>query len=404
MQRLKFSGNGPHTVNSARHTPCPFSCFMKKSTTSLFLLGTALVASVSSARALVSSGSDSTLFATLTTSVQYNDNLFLSSPNVSNTLISAAPGLLYEFGNQSLLKGTAYYNETFERYSASSDLNTSLSRLGIKADYNDEKSKIALAASFKQEDQATRDIRPSGTTPRLVHRDLTNAAASDEYIATEKTSVSLGITYDKTNYKSASYTDIQVVSVPFKYYYKVEPKLDLSAGYRYRKNTLGTGGIDTKENFFNVGARGELSPKLTGEVSVGLNEMKPTGGKKRNGFGLDANLLYAYSPKTTLMFGANDGFSYTATGDTNRSAGLNAGFSAAISSEWQVNGGLSYTNYSYIGGSREDDFYTAQIGATYIINEHVSITGAYAYSKNKSNSAGATFTDNIVSISAAFKF
>lgn len=378
---------------------------MKSSQSSLFLVGAAaLIATSSPARALVSLNNDTTLFATLNASVAYNDNLFLGATKIENTLIEVAPGFLFDYGQSAAVKARFYYNEAFQNYSQSSDLNTSLSHVGLTTDYNDEKMKVTVEATFNQANQATRDIRPAGATSKLVNRDLTHALFTDEYFATEKTSFSAGFDYSDTNYKKLGYTDISTISIPLKYYYKVAPKLDVSGGYRYRQNDLGAASADTTENFFSVGLRGELTPKLTGEVSAGANLLQPDVGSNRTGFGLDAAVTYAYSPKTSLRFGANNGYSYTATGEVNRTSGINAGFNAAIDANWNVSGGLSYTRYAYIASNRADDFYTAQVAATYIINEKISITGAYAYAKNSSSLAGGSFNDNIVSVAAAFKF
>lgn len=374
---------------------------MKTFTSSSLFLGAALAACTSPAWALGSSDSDSQLFVTLKTGVQYNDNLFLSSPRESETLFSAAPGVQFVFGQTAMVTGQGYYFEEFQFYSNNSDLNTSLSNVGFSAKYDDSKSLLTFDSSFQQANQATRDIRSLGT---LVKRDIVNVTLNDELRFTEKTSLSAGIDYDDTNYKRAGYTDYETISVPVKYYYRVAPKLDVSGGYRYRDSHLGRGGIDSKEGFYNVGFRGEVTPKLTGELAVGYTRLKPDVGNATSGLGLEASFDYAYSQKTIVTFGANQNYSYSATGDNTRIGGLNAGVSAAVAEDLRLNAAISYSRYAYLGSNRRDNFYTGQLGATYTVNENVSITGAYAYSKNSSNLAGATFTDNIVSVFANLRF
>jgi hypothetical protein len=328
--------------------------------------------------------------------------LFLSTPKTSNVLFEAAPGIAVEFGQTALLKGQFFYNEDFQAYSNNSHLNTSLSRLGLTARYDDNKNKLGVDAGFQQADQATRDIRSGNGS--LVHRDVSNASFTDEYLATEKTSFSVGATYANTDYKKLGYVDIKAISIPVKYYYQVLPKLDVSAGYRYRKNTLGVGGIDSTENFYSVGARGELTPKLTGELSVGVNQSRISGGGNRSGLGLDSSLTYAYTPKTSFTIGLNDGYSYSADGSLNKSSGGSVGVIAMIDANWRVNGTLAYNRFAYFGSGRNDDYYMAQLAATYTYSERVSFTAGYAYSDNSSSLSGGSFTDNILSVSTTFKF
>lgn len=375
---------------------------MRTSQSSSLLLAAALAAGVSSAHALVTLGTDSELFLTLNTSAQYNDNLFLSSPKVDEFIFDLTPGFRVDYGRNSLVKGQFSYGEDFQIFGDRSHLNTSLSRVTGDAAYDDGKNKLALAGSFQQADQATRDIRRNDES--LVHRDIVSLRAVDELLFTAKTSVSVGASYDRTDYKKPGYVDLSAYTIPVKYYYKVLPKLDLSGGYRYRNSNLGRGGIDSDAHFFSVGARGELTPKLTGEIAIGYDEFKPTTGKNRSSVGLEASLAYAYSPKTSFTFGANNGFGYTALGESNRAGGLNAGVSAQLTSDWRFDASALYTGFSYVNSDRSDDYYMGQAAATYTVNEIVSVSGAYAYAKNKSNLSGANFTDNILSVFATIKY
>ena len=121
--------------------------------------------------------------------------------------------------------------------------------------------------------------------------------------------------------------------------------------------------------------------------------------------GVDSSFTYAYSPKTSLTFGANNDFGYSAVeGQSYRLFGLNGGFSTALSDQWKANAQFSYGLYNYITTPQQDNFYNAQVGATYVINTHVSVTGSYGYVEDSSNIAADSFTNNLFTISAAFRF
>ncbi len=366
------------------------------------MIGAALVGTATQVNAAYKLGSDSELFVTATAGVQYNDNILLTQNGTkSDTIFDAAPGLLAIWGQSSDVKGQASFSEDFSAYSSNSGLNASLAKFDLTNKYDGGVSKVNFDGWFHQVDQATRDVRGAGS---LVHRDLSHAGLDGENEITSKTSIKLGIVYDDTKYKQTGYTNWQWYEVPLNYYYKVEPKLDLSAGVRYKDNQLGTGGIDSKEYYYNVGARGELAPKLIGEFSVGLNNRKLNGLGTKDELGLESNFTYSYSPKTSITFGANNDFGYAADGKAYKTFGLNGGVEAQVSSELKLGGLLSYGRYSYSTVSRADDFYQGQVSATYLVNGFVSITGAYAYADNSPNVVLASFKNNILSVSATFRY
>lgn len=369
------------------------------------LLSTALLSALClgvTARASVDLGGGATLFPTATAGIQYNDNIFLSSSGAkSDTIMDLAPGIQLLFGQSAVNQGQLSYSEDFQFYNDDSGLNTGLAKVDFLSRYDDGKMKLDLNGWFHQVDQATRDVRGNGF---LVRRNLTHGDATDEVTLTEKTSVSAGVGYDDTNYKNPSYVNWTWYDVPVKYYYKVEPKLDVSAGFRYRDNNLDSPGVDSKEYFYSVGARGELAPKATGEISVGLNQRELAGrSSTKNELGVESTLTYAYSPKTSAVFGINHDFGYSASGTPYDNFGLSGGVVAEVSSELKVGAQLYYSRYDYIG-TQKDDFYQGQLSATYLVNAYVTVTGAYSYAKDNSNLAGASFKNNIFGVSAAFRY
>ena len=238
----------------------------------------------------------------------------------------------------------------------------------------------------------------------LVQRDLYHADGTDEVSLTAKSSVSVGIAYDDTHYRAAGYDDYGYAEVPVNVYFKVEPKLDLSAGFRYRDNTVGGNGIDSSDYFYNVGARGEFTPSLTGQFNVGYQRAVLDNGTKYDGVGADSNFTYAADPKTTITLGVDNDFSYSALGQAFRDLAITLGFTSAISDQWSVNAQAGYTYYSYITSTQRDDFYTARAGVSYMISRNVTVSASYTYAQDSSNITLDSFKDNLFSISGALRF
>ncbi|HEY1764308.1 MAG TPA: outer membrane beta-barrel protein [Opitutaceae bacterium] len=361
-----------------------------------------IVGSIAPAFALVTLDPGSEAFATLTVGVQENDNIFLSDTNTKSAAIfDAAPGVLFDFGQASDFTGQASFSEDFLEYSGVSGLDTQLANLNLTSRYDDSMTKVSIDGWFRQANQATRDIR---NNQFLVLRDLSHAAIIGENKITDKTSISLGAIYDDTDYRRNGYTDWQWVEVPVNVYYQVEPKLDLSAGFQYKNNQLGAGGVNSDEYYYNIGARGELAPKLTGQFSIGYDESHLSGGRTLDNLGLIANFNYSVTEKTTLTVGGFDGYGYAADGSGFKNASVNAGLNSAVSDQIVLGASLSYGNYDYTTRSQTDNFWQGQLNATYVYSKMISATASYAYANDNSNLAGASFSNNIFALSVSFKY
>jgi hypothetical protein len=372
---------------------------------STLLLGTAALFLANRAGAVAPIGDDAELFVTGVAQASFNDNIFLSHSNPTNDeIFDLIPGLSYEFGkNHALTVGKIAYYQDFQEFYSKSSLDNSMANFVSSLAYDDSKTKLNFDADFNQYDQAERGI---SNTNFLVNRNVFHADGTGEVQATENSSFGTGIVWDDTNYRHAGYINLRTVAIPVDYYFKFEPKLDLSAGIRFRDNTLGAGGVDSEDYYYNIGARGEFTPDLTGEIDVGFNQQKMNSGGNHSGFGMDSHFTYAVSAKSTVDFGMNDDFGYDATGAAYRNEAPFLGFTAAMDPQWSVNARVTYGHYFYLNFSqpRHDDFYTFQAGVSYIMSANVTVNGSYSYNQNISNITPYAFQNNILSISASLHF
>lgn len=366
-------------------------------------LFTVLAASAVIARAAIELDDGIKLVPSLSAGVQFNDNLFLSSANEQDeTMWTITPGVAITSGEGAVNSTRFSIAEQFQLYSDNSGLNTNLALVDLASTYDDGKMKIDLNAWFHQANQATRGLAGAAS---LIDRDLLHGDVMDEVQWSDKSSVKVGVAYDNTDYKAAGYRDWQWIEVPVKYYYKYQPKLDFSAGVRYRSNKIGgTGGIDSNELFYSVGARGEITPKLIGEVSVGYISFDPDAGQSKSSIGLDSSLTLNVTQKSSLNFAASNRYGYGAVGDSYRIATISGGFNTALTNDFFLNGSLAYNKYDYLTSTRQDDFWSGQLSATYAISHNLSVNGAYNYSNNDSDLPIATFKNSILALSATFQF
>lgn len=351
-------------------------------------------------------GDEAELFVTGVASAAYNDNIFLAGSNAkADEIFDISPGLSYEFGkNHALTVGKLAAFEDFQFFGSHSKLNNQFFNAATNVTYDDQKDKVTFDGSFYQTDQAQRDISNNAF---LVNRDVSHVDAADEVqLGDNKSSFSAGVVWDDTSYKRAGYVGLDTVSIPVNYYLKLEPKLDISAGFRYRNSNLGVGGIDSQDYYYNVGARGEFTPDLSGQFDIGYSQQQMKIGSNHNGLGADSTFTYTYSPATSFNFGANDDFGYDATGAAYRLLSPFVGYLTALDATWSFNARVSYGRYSYLifAQSRQDNFYTAQAGITHIVNGYLIVSALYSHNENDSNLSAFNFKNNVFTISASLHY
>ena len=373
-----------------------------KKTIRLALLSVSLGASAYAAP-FMAIGDGAELFLTGSLGLRADDNIYLSRNEESDLIFDITPGIDLTFGKDAQMKGSLTLGMTFSAYSDNSDLNTELFNGDFVSRYDDGKLKLGFNVGFHELNQNSADVRPTfvGLTPGLVRRDIFTVGGNGEVEISQITAVGAGVSFTHENYKRAGFSDSDRLEVPLDLYYKWTPKVDLSAGYRFRDHQVDIG-QDSTDHFFNVGARGEFSPKLTGTFKVGLNTRELDRGGDETQLGLDASFAYELSPKTNLQVGAANDFGTSPQGQQQENLTLNGMITTKISEEWNVNFGLSWRSIDY--GSRTDDYFEGQIGTAYIVNANVRIVGAYAYRDYSSDIRQAEFKNNVFSVAANFRY
>lgn len=369
------------------------------------LLSCALVGCVSAhAAPFLAIGDNAELFVTATTGVRYEDNTLLTENNtVDDVILEFVPGIELIFGKDALLSGSFVVQEKFTHYVDTDRINSNLGSYFFKSKYNNAKLSVSANASYRELQQNSRDILNAAT---LTRRDALDAGINGELAMTEKTKIGAGISYGKTDYKSAGFNDSSSITVPVNFYYAIRPKIDLSVGVRHRETEIEgvTPSADYSDTYYNVGARGEFTSKLSGRFSVGVTDRDSEAGNDSTMLGLDFDLYYALSPKTSLSLTLSNDFDASSTGGTSQEV-----LSVALGGSTQFNANLSgsasvrYQQADYTNG-RQDDFMVFSVSSAYAFNQHISAVLAYSFQDNDSNTPGASFTANVISLSAVFRY
>ncbi len=353
-----------------------------------------LVTAVSAAPFLAV-GDGAELFVTGTLGIRADDNIFTAQKATSDTIFDINPGVELTFGKDGQLKGTVTLVEAFANYASNSRLNTNLFSGDAGAGFDDGKLKLDFSLGYHELNQNTSDVRG------LTRRDEFSIQGKGEVEISQITSVGGGYSFKHTKYKAPGYADMDDGTLPINFYYKMSEKLSLSAGYQYHDQKV-TIGQDATDHFFNVGARGEFSPLLSGTVRVGMTKRSLSGGTDESMFGLDGSLDYELTPKTKLHLTASNAPDTSPQGIQKKDLSLGAAVSSDLSDQWKANAGINFKSTKY--ATRTDDFIDSNLGATYTWNAYLKVTGSYTYRNNSSPLAGGEFTENVFTVATNVRY
>jgi hypothetical protein len=370
---------------------------MNKSIRLVLLSAAAAVAC--QAAPFVAVGDGAELFATGVLGVRADDNILLanSARKISDIILDITPGLELDFGKNAQTQGSLTLADAFAVYTDHSKYNTNLFAGNFVTRYDDGKMKLGFNAGYNELNQNTPDVRG------LVRRDVASAGANGEVGVSEISSVGAAVTYSHENYHPANFVDSDTLTVPINFYYKWTPKTDLSLGYAYRDFQANNLAEDSTDHFFNIGARGEFGPKLTGKFAVGYRTINYAKSSSQHAVGLDSSFAYELTPKSALQFGATNDFGTSPTGGKQRNLTINALVTTKLTEEFTANAGVSYRSIHYIAG-RTDDYWEGTLGGSYIINANIRLVGAYVYRNYNTDLVGSDFTNNVFSIAANFRY
>jgi hypothetical protein len=383
----------------------------------LFLTGGILLSalafnSTAHASPLVSIGDSATLHFVGKATVYSTSNVFRDeTAEVDDIVLTLTPGL-------QLTSGTGTSNVSYgataryeiRKYDDRNELDTELINLSAYGKYENARLVANASAAFFESQTNTGAANVVGA---LIESETTALNLNTEYRLSPKFKFGAGISYEEKDYLTFTnaVADYDLVRLPFDLFYELTPKLDLSAGYTYSDRSVEdrTGDLidtsyDSEVHFFNVGLRGELMPKLTGNVKVGYRVREQSAVKDESTLGLDASLVWATTPKlsNTITLGRDFGVAGEGNATENTSFRLNSKYS--ISQQYFASAMLGYTMRDYLAFGREDDMIDFGLSLSYVPNEYWTISTGYTYSENDSNAVGNSYTDNRYELSASLKY
>jgi len=389
---------------------------------------------------LVSIGDNVDVFFNGSSSVQWQSNVFYDDADEQDDIrFTVSPGFEVNVGrglsNLDLSIVTRY---DIVRYDELSDLDSEQFHIKAISSYRSSRWDVDGLVSYDEQQSSGKDGN-TNQKGQLTQSENIRANLNGEYRLSPKFSVGSGVNYSDKQYKDQeSLADRVSFTVPVDIFYELTPKVDLSVGYAHSSTDVGeiargadfgggftgikTSSYDKTEHFFNIGARGELLPKLSGFFKVGYRTSDSddsttqtfengtptvagsTNRDSRGTVGLDANFTYAATPKLTTAFALHRGFGVGGEGQGTTTTRANLSANYAINSNYSASANFGYTLREYEAADREDNVYSTGVRLSYVPNRYWRFSTGYNYSENDSNAPGQGYEAHSIVLSASLRY
>jgi hypothetical protein len=389
---------------------------VRRKFSTIVTLLTSTVTAVSSP--LISFNDSLDVYFTGSSNLSWQSNLFSdSSDEVEDILLILSPGFEGVFG-----RGVSNANLNFTtrydilRYDKSDEWDTQTFHAKLAGNYNAAKYFINGLVSFDERQSSLRDAQVKGN---LSESDESKLEVEGEYLFSPKFSFGSGIKFSKREYtgsQAINYADRDSTILPVDLFYELTPKVDLSIGYQYTYTDIADVASNNAEtayssdaHFVNIGARGDLLPKLTGNIKLGLRFIDSdfaNSSRDNSSLGLDGSLNWQTTPKLSNAITISRDFGSTSNGTRIEESAFNINSSLALSQQLRTGASLGYTLRDYLDQSREDGFLSLGLNASYQVSDYCTVSSAYSYSKNNSDLAGGAsdFDNNKVDINISLRY
>jgi polysaccharide biosynthesis protein VpsM len=372
-------------------------------------------ASISTRQPLIPLGDNASLTLSTDLGVRRDTNIFLAEDNkVAATILSATPGIDFNYGQNSLTHALLDYEESFNRYSGGAAPNVNLASATGDFGFDDGSLKLGAGGQYQQLYQNNIGIlNISGS--ELIRSNITDFNGSIESALFSKMGVGVAATYTHTAFETPGLFGNTQLNVPMNLYFAVTPKVDLSAGYAFSEMTPeGTGSV-AKGGYYNIGARGNFTSKLTGGFTVGYLTERVPGMPPTHDLGLTANLNYEITPKTRATIQATRDFATSAQGQVLKNGSYSLGLSSDITNRWQLAAGLTYRTLDYgqelyafesalLNEHRIDNYWEGRLQLSYIFTQWFNASISYVTRDDHSTLPGVEFSDNVFSLDLKFQY
>lgn len=340
-------------------------------------------------------------------SYRHSSNILKSRTNeLSETIYEITPGAVVNFGKPGTaldLKLRAYYN--ILKYEDYSDLDVNLSKVYINGSYSPGSLTSCLISYSNVDGQTARSETHSDGSPALIKTSQESASLFSNFSYSPRLTLSLGANFSELTYltEATKLAAKRSVTIPFNLSYHLSNKLSVVYGFSATDTKVGARtafkqpAYDTNSVYYNIGLRGSILPKLTGQFNVGHRTLSFSASTNYiDALGVTSNLTWTLTPKfrTTLNFSKD--FDSAGSGSTHQYTRLNLSSAYSINADYKLSVSLGQTEKNFrsnllvIGNNthREERLRNLSVNLHYIPSKYYSFIAGYNIVKSEGDLVG----------------
>lgn len=236
-----------------------------------------------------------------------------------------------------------------------------------------------------------------------------------QHLPSDKLGFRLEGTYNRSDYLTSGYSDIENYSGSAQLVHVYSEKLKLLAGvtaleWRTDSSVPTRRGVSSRDWRYTMGAEGEFGPKITGEANVGLlhRGFTTAGFSNADTLYVSGRVSWTASGKTIWSVLAAQDLGLSAADQSVKS--LNCGVSVLhrLSEKVSLEGNVGVDRSSYVGfagvANRKDDGYTVRARLNYALREYASVDVSTGYRNNDSSNVVSDYDRFNFGVGATFRF
>lgn len=338
----------------------------------------------------------------------YDSNIFVSNSEVSDTVGTLDGGVHYvRDASQITCDGSVgLLGQKFFDHSSQDSIDP----------YSD--IKLGLAPSDDTDVHGEASLRRSTIANEQVNdRTKSNDFALSgfaQHLFAEKTGLRLTADYGQQKYLTTGYSNVFDYNVGVDGVYVYSPKLTLLAGVTnsewWTEHRSGRPSANTDDWRYTVGAEGEIAPKVTGKIDIGLiqRDFQATGFQNHTGLYTSTQLTWAAAEKTTVTLMAQRTWQVSADDQALKLLATTLTLTQALSQKVTFTGTVGYTHSNYDSfaraNARRDDGYTIRGRVDIAIRDNLSVNVSAGYTKNDSNVVFSDYNRTNIGAGVSFRF
>jgi hypothetical protein len=340
----------------------------------------------------------------------YNSDVQGNSAELADTITTFTPELEY-LHTTGLLTLDAAAGVAFHVYALNPVYNSNdpYGNFTLKWLQDESKVDFSLTGSY------TRNTEPNPYVSNIETSDNTAVNALFSHYVTEKTGYRLHFDYTGDEYvgTSSALNNVYQPRYGVDVFYDYSPKLQTFFRFDYRDTTLsypipGQVNLNSHDDQFLLGVKGDLLTKLNGQVAVGYVEREFDAGEPRqSGLLVDTSVGWNFAANGTLTVFVNDDFDTSPADESVRVFSSGVEVSQELSAKLTVGGRLAFNHNVFTDQTgatvRTDDIDSVGINFNYKFTETISGTGFVTYQKDRSNVALSAYDQAVVGVSVTVK-